>query len=79
MPEIPRTVASTAESASGVRASCCSFAFAYSANGPVATPNTGSPTLSWRSADPVAATVPATSRPSTVTRGRRSPIATRTT
>ena len=42
-----------------------SFAFAYSANDPLATPNTESPTASWCTASPVATTVPATSRPST--------------
>src|SRR3954454_9479670 len=43
MPEIPRTAAFTGGSASGLRASFRSFALAYWANDPVATPNTWSP------------------------------------
>ena len=72
-PEIPTTAACSNEMFAGLWLSLSSRAAAYSAKEPRLTPNTSSPTANLVTADPIAATVPATSRPGTGFFGLRNP------
>ena len=62
-PEIPTTAACSNEAFAGLWASLSSRAAAYSAKEPRLMPNTSSPTANLVTAEPTAATVPATSTP----------------
>ena len=72
-PETATAAACAKLSPAGLRTSLCSRAAAYSANEPLAMPNTSSPARNLVTSAPVATTVPATSSPGTGFFGPRSP------